>query len=151
MKKQKYKDLGELIEYSFMHIIHQNQQILTNQADYLRIILHRFQMQNAYPVPTLLPSKYYLIKHTGSIDHALQKRFQIVIGSLQYLILGTHLDIVFVVTQLAQYTANLSLDHLNKALYTQLILQFIIIIQLISRRILRDQDEAPEGMFYIIY
>ena len=105
-----------------MHIIHQNQQILTNQADYLRIILHRFQMQNAYPVPTLLSSKYYLIKHTGSIDHALQKRFQIVIGSLQYLILGTHLDIVFVVTQLAQYTANLSLDHLNKALYTQLIL-----------------------------
>ena len=84
-----------------MHIIHQNQQILTNQADYLRIILHRFQMQNAYPVPTLLSSKYYLIKHTGSIDHALQKRFQIVIGSLQYLILGTHLDIVFAVTQLA--------------------------------------------------
>ena len=33
----------------------------------------------------------------------------------------------------------------------QLILQFVVMIQLISRRILRDQDEASEGMFYIIY
>ena len=33
----------------------------------------------------------------------------------------------------------------------QLILQFAIMIQLTSRRILRDQDKASEGMFYIIY
>ena len=33
----------------------------------------------------------------------------------------------------------------------QLILQFVIIIQLTSRRILRDQDEALEEMFYTIY
>ena len=33
----------------------------------------------------------------------------------------------------------------------QLILQFVVMIQLTSRRILRDQDETPEGMFYIIY
>ena len=31
------------------------------------------------------------------------------------------------------------------------ILQSVIMIQLTSRRILRDQDEAPEGIFYIIY
>jgi len=74
-------------------------------------------MQDAYPVPTLLLSEYYSMKYTGSIDHALQKRFQIVIGSLQYLILGIHLDIAFAVTQLAQYTTNLFLDHLNKVLY----------------------------------
>ena len=33
----------------------------------------------------------------------------------------------------------------------QLILQLVIMIQLISRRILRDQDKAPERIFYIIY
>ena len=33
----------------------------------------------------------------------------------------------------------------------QLILQFAIMIQLTSRRILRDQDKAPKGMFYTIY
>ena len=33
----------------------------------------------------------------------------------------------------------------------QLILQFVIMIQLTSRRILRDQNKAPEGIFYIIY
>ena len=31
------------------------------------------------------------------------------------------------------------------------ILQSVIMIQLTSRRILRDQEEAPEGIFYIIY
>jgi len=57
------------------------------------------------------------MKHTGPIDHALQKRFQIVIGSLLYLMLGTCPDIAFAVTQLAQHTANLFPDHLSKALY----------------------------------
>ena len=33
----------------------------------------------------------------------------------------------------------------------QFILQFAIMIQLTSKRILRDQNEAPEGMFYTIY
>ena len=33
----------------------------------------------------------------------------------------------------------------------QLMLQFVVMIQHISRRILRDQNEVPEGMFYIIY
>ena len=47
-------------------------------------------MQDACPAPTSLPSGYYPIKHTSPIDHALQKRFETVIGSLLYLMLGTH-------------------------------------------------------------
>ena len=39
------------------------------------------------------------------------------VGSLLYLILETHLDIAFVVTQLIWHTANPSKDHLAKALY----------------------------------
>jgi hypothetical protein len=40
-----------------------------------------------------------------------------VIGSLMFLMLGTCANIAFAVTKLAQYTANLSKDHYNKALY----------------------------------
>ena len=47
----------------------------------------------------------------------LQSRYQTVIGSLLYLMLGTRPDIAFAVTKLAQYAANLSQDHLDKALY----------------------------------
>ena len=74
-------------------------------------------MQDACPAPTSLPSGYYPIKHTSPIDHALQKRFETVIGSLLYLMLGTHPDIAFAVDQLARHTANPSPDHLSKVLY----------------------------------
>ena len=46
-----------------------------------------------------------------------QSRFQTVIGSLLYLMLGTCPDIAFAVTKLAQYALNPSEDHLSKALY----------------------------------
>ena len=46
-----------------------------------------------------------------------RSRFQTVIGSLLYLMLGTRPDIAFTITKLAQFSANPSKDHLNKALY----------------------------------
>jgi len=44
-------------------------------------------------------------------------RFQSVIGSLLYIILGTHPDIAYAVTCLSQFSANPSKEHLDKALY----------------------------------
>ena len=38
-------------------------------------------------------------------------------GSLLYLMLGTHLNILFAVTKLSQQAANTSNDHLQKWLY----------------------------------
>jgi len=42
MKQWKCRDLGELTEFLHMYIIRRNQQILIDQADYLRTILQRF-------------------------------------------------------------------------------------------------------------
>jgi len=56
-------------------------------------------------------------KHTGPVNHVLQKKFQMLVRSLLYLMLGTCPDITFAVTQLAWHTANPSKDHLAKALY----------------------------------
>src|SRR6202000_630673 len=51
------------------------------------------------------------------IDPELRSRYQMVIGSLLYLMLGTRPDIAFAVTKLAQFAARPSEEHLNKALY----------------------------------
>jgi len=72
---------------------------------------------SAQPAPTPFPTGYYLQKHTGPVNYDLQQRFQILIGSLLYLMLGTRPDIAFTITQLVWYTANPSLDHFNWALY----------------------------------
>ena len=42
IKRWECRDLGELTEFLHICIIHQNQQILIDQADYLRTILQRF-------------------------------------------------------------------------------------------------------------
>ncbi|PIL36553.1 hypothetical protein GSI_00242 [Ganoderma sinense ZZ0214-1] len=47
----------------------------------------------------------------------LRSRYQKVIGSLLYLMLGTRPDLAFAVTKLAQYAANPTEDHLSKALH----------------------------------
>jgi len=100
-----------------MCIIRQDQKIFIDQTDYLKKILQHFQIENMCPAPTPLPARYYPQKHEGPVDPHLQKCFQTIIGSLLYLMLGTHPDIAFAVTQLARYTANPFQDHLNKALY----------------------------------
>ena len=52
-----------------------------------------------------------------AINPELQRRYQMVIGSLLYLMIGTRPDIVFAVTKLAQFAARPSEEHFNKALY----------------------------------
>jgi len=98
MKKWEYRDLGELLEFFQICIIYQNQKFLIDQTDYLRKILQCFQMKNACPAPTLLLARYHPQRHEGPVNSYLQKYFQMIIGSLLYLMLGTHLDITFAVT-----------------------------------------------------
>jgi len=45
------------------------------------------------------------------------QKFQSVIRSLLYLMLGTCLDIAFAVIKMSQFLANPSQDHLDKAMY----------------------------------
>ena len=54
---------------------------------------------------------------TEPVDAELRSCFQMVIGSLLYLMLGTRPDIAFAVTHLSRHSVNPSQDHLNKALY----------------------------------
>jgi hypothetical protein len=79
----------------------------------------RCGMQNCKTAATPLPAGYMPepVSQDTTINPELRSRYQTVIGSLLYLMLGTRPDIAFAVTKLAQYAARPSEDHLNKALY----------------------------------
>ena len=116
MKRWECRDLGDVQEFLRMHIQQHGQTIKIDQCAYLDKVLERFGMTNCKPKTTPLPEGYMPKAHEGAVDPARRQRFQTVIGSLLYLMLGTRPDIAFAVTKLAQHSANPSEEHLDKAL-----------------------------------
>jgi len=118
MERWESRDLGELKEFLHMRIGRAGQTIYIDQAQYLQAMLQQCGMVNAKAVPTPLPVGYAPVKSLDkAADPELQKRYQTVIGSLLYLMLGTRPDISFAVTKMAQFAANPTEDHLSHALY----------------------------------
>ena len=117
MKKWECRDLGDVKEFLRMRITRKGREIHLDQCAYLEKVLQRCGMQNAKSAPTPLPAGYKPVANTGTADPALRSKYQTVIGSLLYLMLGTRPDICYAVTLLAQFAANPSQDHLNRALY----------------------------------
>jgi hypothetical protein len=91
--------------------------ISIDQMDYLQKVLEWCGVANAKPVSTPLPEGYKPEFNSATLNSELQLRFQMVIGLLLYIMLGTHPDIAFAVTKLAQYTANPSQTHYDKAIH----------------------------------
>jgi hypothetical protein len=117
MKIWECRDLGDTKEFLRMRIVHGNGYITIDQQDYLRKVLERFDLINAKAAPTPLPMGYVPTPNEAPVDEQLRHKFQQVIGSLLYIMLGTRPDIAFAVTKLSQFAANPSKDHLVKALY----------------------------------
>ena len=117
MKKWETRDLGEVTEFLRVRIVREGQAIHLDQCAYLQTVLQRCGMQNAKSATTPLPAGYVPTPSTEVANPERRSRFQTVIGSLLYLMLGTRPDIAYAVTKLAQYAANPSKDHLDKALY----------------------------------
>jgi hypothetical protein len=80
-------------------------------------VLKRLNMHNVKEASTPLPSGYNPVPNKLPVDEKLRTKYQQVIGSLLYLMLGTRPDIAFAVTKMAQFAANPSEEHLTKALY----------------------------------
>jgi hypothetical protein len=117
MKKWDCRNLGESGEFIGITFTRCDSKIYLDQRDYLEKVIERCGMQNAKSAPTPLPAGYVPVPNNGPVDPELRGKYQMVIGSLMFLMLGTCADIAFAVTKLAQYTANPSKDHYNKALY----------------------------------
>ena len=116
MKRWECRDLGDVQEFLRMRIRRHGSTIKIDQCAYLDKVLERFGMTNCKPKTTPLPEGYMPKAHEGAVDPARRQRFQTVIGSLLYLMLGTRPDIAFSATKLAQHSANPSDEHLDKAL-----------------------------------
>jgi len=117
MHKWECRDLGEPNEFLQMRITHKGHTFHLDQCVYLQKIVERCGMLNTKSASTPLPAGYYATKNTESVDAELRSHFQMVIGSLLYLMLGTRPNIAFAVTHLSCHATNPSQDHLNKALY----------------------------------
>jgi hypothetical protein len=61
--------------------------------------------------------RLYSFPNVGEVNPALHHRFQVIIGSLMYLMIGTRPDISYAITKLSMFSANPLQEHLNTALH----------------------------------
>ena len=108
---------GQVKDFLRMNIVRKNGNIYLDQCQYLDTVIQRCGMQNAKPAPTPLPAGYQPVPNDKKVNPELRQRFQVIIGSLLYIMLGTRPDICYAVTKLSQHAANPSQEHLNRALY----------------------------------
>ena len=112
-------DLGEIQSYLGIRIVRDraNRRIEIDQSGYITRILERFEMADAKPHKTPLPSgaEVHLVKYNGTASQSDIRHYQSLIGSLLYVQIGTRPDISFAVSRLAQYAANPSPQHLKLA------------------------------------
>ena len=140
MKKWECWDLGEITKFLGMKISRSDSKIHLDQCTYLRTVLEQCGMHNSKKAATPLPAGYVPIRLEVVASLELRSKYQTVIGSLLYLMLGTRPDIAFAVTKMAQFAANPSKDHLNRALY---ICRYLVGTQ--SYRLTYD-GEAGQGL-----
>jgi len=114
MDKWECCDLGECREFLHMRIEYRGGKTYLDQVPYLEKILKRFGMADAKAAQTPLPTSYKPEPFDGTATAALQSQYQSVIGSLLYLMLGTHPDLAFAVTQMAKFSHNPLEEHLLK-------------------------------------
>ena len=100
-----------------MRITQSSSKIHLDQCAYLETVLQQCEMQNTKSAVMPLPAGYVPTPSVGAPNPEIQSRFQTIIGSLLYLMLGTCPDIAFAVTKLAQHAANPSKEHLKRVLY----------------------------------
>jgi hypothetical protein len=105
------------MEFLGIHVTHDAGKIQLDQRKYLQKVLDCFQMTNAKIAQTPLPTGWTPMENKAAVNPAICQKYQTVIGSLLYLMLGTRPDIAFVVIKMSQFSANPSQEHLDKAMY----------------------------------
>ena len=98
-----------------MRIQQVGRKLILDQQDYLKRIVTRFGLDDAKLAVTPLPECYEPEENKGTCTPEFRQQYQSIIGSLLYIMLGTHPDISYAVIKMAQFTSNPSSDHINKA------------------------------------
>jgi len=88
MKRWECRDLGNAQEFLRMRIRRKDDKIYLDQSVYLQKVIEHFNLQNAKPAPTPLPEGYQPSPATENTSATLHSKYQQVIGSLLYIMLG---------------------------------------------------------------
>ena len=121
LKVWEAREMGPVSEYLGFQIICNctKQTMVLHQLPYVWKVIKRFKFEDVKPAKTPLPSGYHPEK--APLDYNASpltgQKYQSVIGSLLFVMLGTHPDIAFGVIKMSQFMLNPTEDHLKKALY----------------------------------
>src|SRR5260370_18972033 len=116
MQRWECRDLGDTTEFLHMKVHREGGKISIDQCAYLETVLERCGMQNCKSAKTPLLARYMPepVSLETVISPELRSRYQMVIGSLLYLMPGMRPDIAFAVTKPAQFTTHPSEEHFSK-------------------------------------
>jgi len=100
--RREYCDLGGTIEFLGMYIScdHKNQKIFIDQYEYLEKVLVCFNV-TTNSIHTPLSSEFNFKPNEKQCDPKFCQKYQQLVGSLMYLIIGLRPDIGFIVIKLA--------------------------------------------------
>ena len=118
MERWECRDLGETTEFLGMTISRdrKNKRIYIDQMKYLDKVLAKFGVA-ARPTQTPLPAGCAFLPYKGTVDPEFRQKFQQLVGSLMYLMIGSRPDIAYAVVKLSQQMASPSEEHYKHGLY----------------------------------
>lgn len=127
MDQYEMRDLGEAKLVLGMRVQRDRKKrtLIIDQSSYVQSALKRFNMVNANPARTPLPSGIDLHQPESGYqaDSKLRSQYQALIGTLIYVMIGTRPDIGYAVIRLSQYMSNPTEAHFKAAKY---ILKFLV-------------------------
>jgi hypothetical protein len=127
MEQYEMSDLGEASIILGMRVQRdRKKRIMTiDQESYVKEALKRFNMVDAHPTRTPLPSGLVLTKAEDDYkaDPKLTQHYQAIIGTLIYAMICTRPDIAYAVIRLSQYMSNPTPQHVKAAKY---VLRYLI-------------------------
>lgn len=116
--RYKYTDMGEIEQFLGLHIHRDRTKktITINQLRYIRTVIERFDMDNCRPSLTPMVHGTKLIANPSpNSDSQRTSRYQSMVGSLMYAMLGSRPDLSFAINKLSQFGANPTEEHLLAA------------------------------------
>ncbi|HEV7735995.1 MAG TPA: reverse transcriptase domain-containing protein, partial [Chlamydiales bacterium] len=115
--KYKYTDLGEIKQFLGLSIIRdrKNKTVSIDQSHYIRRIVERFNMTNSRFEYSPMAQNNPLTTNDGEEYPDIRQRYQSMVGSLMYAMLGSRPDICFAITKLSQFGSNPTEEHLHAA------------------------------------
>jgi len=118
MARWECRNLGETTEFLGMHISCncKNRKIFIDQCEYLEKVLAYFNI-TTNPTHTPLLSEFSFKPNEKQCDPKFYQKYQQLVGSLMYLMIGLRPDIGFAVVKLAQQMTNPSNDHYRVGLH----------------------------------